>query len=153
MVHELVRVYVAHVDASHEHTTCGHVPEARDEGRARGLAASRGAHKRKRAASRNVEAHVVDGRGLSPLIHKAHVFETHAISRRGLGRERHSEGLGLHDAPDTGQRVGTHLRRLAHEHELGHRGGHHSGEDRVEREVGHESGKVRLPGSEQQGHG
>ena len=148
-----MRIDVAHIDASHEHAARGRVPEARDERGARGLPAARGADERKRAPGGDVKAHMVDGGGLSPLVREAHVLEAHAVSRRALGRGRHGKGLGPHDAPDAGQRVSAHLRRLAHEHELGHRGGHHGREDRVEREVGYKAGKIRLPGSKQKGHG
>ena len=153
VVHKLVWVDVAHVDASHEHTARGRIPKTRDERGARGLAAARGADECERAASGDVEAHAIDSGAFCPLVREAHIVEAHAVSRRVLERSRNGERLGLHDAPDASQRVGAHLRGLAHEHELGHRGGHYSREDRVEREVGHEPGEIRLPGGKQQRHG
>ena len=96
---------------------------------------------------------MVDGRRLGTLVGKAHVLKSHVAADRVLGLGGHGELLGIHDASDAGQRIGTHLRGLAHKHELGHGRRYHGRKDRVKREVCHKMREVRLARRQQQRHG
>ena len=96
---------------------------------------------------------MVDGRCLGTLVSKAHVLKAHVAAGRVLGLHGHGEPLGIHDASNASQRIGTHLRGLAHKHELGHGRRYHGRKYRVKREVGHKACKVRLARRQQQRHG
>ena len=96
---------------------------------------------------------MVDGRRFGALVGKAHVLKAHIAASGVLGLDRHGELLGIHDASDASQRIGTHLRGLAHKHELGHGRRYHGRKYRVKREVGHKMREVRLARRQQQRHG
>ena len=153
LVHELVRIHVANVYAAHEHTTRTNIPKTRDQACAGRLTAARGTNQRKGAACGNAKAHMIDGRRFGALVGKAHVLKAHIAANRVLGLGRHGELLGIHNASDARQRIGTHLRRLAHKHELGHGRRHHGRKDRVKRKVDHKVREVRLARCQQQRHG
>ena len=96
---------------------------------------------------------MANGRCFGTLVRKAHVLKAHVAAGRVLGLGRHGELLGIHNASDARQRIGTHLRGLAHKHELGHGRRHHGRKYRVKREVGHKMREVRLARRQQQRHG
>ena len=96
---------------------------------------------------------MANGRCFGTLVGKTHVLKSHVATGRVLGLGGHGELLGIHDASNTSQRIGTHLRGLAHKHELGHGRRHHGRKYRVKREVGHKMREVRLARRQQQRHG
>ena len=153
LVHELVRIHVANVYAAHEHTTQGNIPKTRDQACAGRLTAARRTHQREGATCGNAKTRMVDGRRLGALVGKAHVLKAHIAASGVLGLSGHGELLGIHNASDASQRIGTHLRRLAHKHKLGHGRRHHGRKDRVKRKIDHKVREVRLARRQQQRHG
>ena len=96
---------------------------------------------------------MADGRCFGTLVREAHVLKAHIAANRTLRLSGHQKLLRLHDASDARQRIGTHLRCLAHKHKLGHGCGHHGRKNRVEGEVCQKVRKIRLARSQQQRHG
>ncbi len=96
---------------------------------------------------------MANGRCFGTLVRKAHVLKSHVAVNRTPRLNGHRELLGLHNASDASQRIGTHLRGLAHKHELGHGRRHHGRKYRVKREVCHKMREVRLARRQQQRHG
>ena len=96
---------------------------------------------------------MANGSCFGTLVRKAHVLKSHVAVNRTPRLNGHRELLGLHNASDASQRIGTHLRGLAHKHELGHGRRHHGRKYRVKREVGHKACEVSLARRQQQCHG
>ena len=150
--HEVARVHPAHVHAAHEDAPGAHVPEARHEARRGGLAAAGGPHERHGGARRDLEAHVVERRGLGALVGEGHVLEADGVVARLLRVGRGLDHGGGEHLLHAAHGVRRGLERLGHEHHARHCRGNHGREDRVEREVGGKAGEVGLPGGEKHRH-
>ena len=156
LIHQHMRVGLAHIHAADFYRAGAHIPEAGDQAGRGGLAAAGGTDEGHGLAGPDGEAHMVQRGQFRAIIGEGDILKRHAVVPGFLGIVCNLQRRGAHHLIDARQGCACEHRSAGGKHDLRQCRGDDGGEYRVERKVGDESREA--PGGQrgrrdQQRHG